>query len=69
MAADPAPKPLKASALVDLVWSWTGFYVGLNAGYSWGRTTVAPIALPLPATQLGAFGQNVDGWGGQLGYN
>ncbi|WP_338319598.1 outer membrane protein [Bradyrhizobium ottawaense] len=74
VAADLAAKPyVKAPAVVDPVWSWTGFYAGLNAGYSWGRaeTSVAPIALPFPAPQFGSFGQNVDGWlaGGQLGYN
>jgi outer membrane immunogenic protein len=74
LAADLGSKPyVKAPPVVDPVWSWTGLYAGLNAGYSWGRadTTIAPIALPFPATQFGAFGQNVDGWlaGGQLGYN
>ena len=28
-----APPPVAAA-----VWSWTGFYVGANGGYSWGRS-------------------------------
>jgi outer membrane immunogenic protein len=34
MAAD---MPLKAPAITPVVFSWTGFYVGGNLGYSWGR--------------------------------
>jgi outer membrane immunogenic protein len=34
MAAD---MPLKAPAIAPEVFSWTGFYVGANLGYSWGR--------------------------------
>ncbi|MGX1324347.1 outer membrane immunogenic protein [Bradyrhizobium sp. USDA 377] len=74
MAADLGARPyVKAPPVVDPGWGWTGFYAGLNAGYSWGRanTTIAPIALPLPAVQFGSSHQNVDGWlaGGQIGYN
>ncbi|MDA9404114.1 outer membrane protein [Bradyrhizobium sp. CCBAU 45389] len=74
IAADLAARPyVKAPPVVDPGWGWTGFYAGLNAGYSWGRanTTIAPIALPFPAVQFGSSHQNVDGWlaGGQIGYN
>jgi outer membrane immunogenic protein len=34
MAAD---MPLKAPAMAPVIFSWTGFYVGGNFGYSWGR--------------------------------
>ena len=37
-AADLAARPYtKAPAMVE-VYNWTGFYVGGNAGYSWGRS-------------------------------
>jgi outer membrane immunogenic protein len=37
-AADLAPRmETKAPAFVDLGYDWSGFYIGGNAGYSWGR--------------------------------
>ena len=69
MAADLAPRPyVKAPPLVDPGYNWTGFYAGLNGGYSWGRSN----ATVLPTTPLAvSIGQNVDGGlgGGQIGYN
>ena len=39
-AADlPAKAPVyKAPPVIVDPWTWTGFYIGLNAGYSWGRS-------------------------------
>ena len=38
MAADlPRALPVKAPVMAPVVWNWTGFYVGGNVGYSWGR--------------------------------
>jgi outer membrane immunogenic protein len=37
-----------------LIYGWTGFYVGLNAGYAWGNGTMAVSTVPA---------------GGQFGYN
>src|SRR5215475_10928541 len=34
-----ADMPLKAPPIVPPVYTWTGFYAGLNGGYSWGRTS------------------------------
>ena len=31
--------PLKAPPIVDPPYNWTGFYLGGNIGYSWGRAT------------------------------
>ena len=39
-AADMAPRMYtKAPAPVAIVYDWTGFYIGGNVGYSWGRAT------------------------------
>lgn len=38
VAADlPPALPVKAPVMAPVVWNWTGFYLGGNAGYSWGR--------------------------------
>jgi outer membrane immunogenic protein len=36
-AADMAPRYTKAPPAMVEVWNWTGFYIGGNVGYSWGR--------------------------------
>ena len=73
-AADlPAKVYTKAPAVVAPVYNWTGFYVGVNGGYSWGRsnTTITAPAGVFPTTPFTPFHQNVDGGlgGGQIGYN
>ena len=45
MAAD---MPVKAAPVVD-VWSWAGYYVGANGGYSWGRAPTG-VSFLTPAT-------------------
>jgi outer membrane immunogenic protein len=55
-------------APVEVPYDWSGFYVGLNGGYSWGRSatdfSVAGVTV-LSTTQ------DLRGWvfGGQAGYN
>jgi outer membrane immunogenic protein len=78
MAAD---LPMKASpAAVAEVFSWSGFYVGGNAGYDWGRaayngvlTAPAPF-LPIDVAAISTASSprlqpNGFTGGGQLGYN
>lgn len=76
MAADlTAPKPyVKAPPVVATVYGWTGFYVGGNIGYGWGRSSnsVDISDLATGATLFTNTSSNdVDGviGGGQVGYN
>src|ERR1700712_2083246 len=68
-AADMAGKGPYLKAPVAMVYDWTGFYVGVNAGGGLGRdyTRMAiPAGLSFEASYLnpqGGFG------GGQIGYN
>jgi outer membrane immunogenic protein len=75
-AADLAPRPYtKAPVMVDPGYNWTGFYAGLNGGYSWGsaNTTmvISPLAAIFPIPAFAPFRQDVNGGlaGGQVGYN
>ena len=72
-----ADMPVKASRPVPVeLYNWTGWYVGVNAGYGWHRnanvtfsnitgTLVSPTGVP------GIVSPNVKGFlaGGQIGYN
>jgi len=72
--------PLKAPPPVAaVVWNWTGFYIGVNGGYSWGRSrsdaafVTAPggVAIAAPAGSVLGSGFDLNGGlvGGQIGYN
>jgi outer membrane immunogenic protein len=83
--ATAADLPLRAPAYQPPpppVFSWTGWYVGLNAGYNWGDGSVTSTAVPtgglVPGVATGlALGgiydldPGQDGFigGGQVGYN
>jgi outer membrane immunogenic protein len=76
-----ADLPMKAPVYKapEVVYDWTGFYVGGNVGYSWGNaantTTVDRFltGLPLPGALVATntIGNDVNGiiGGGQIGYN
>jgi outer membrane immunogenic protein len=74
-AADMAPRYTKAPPPIVEVWTWDKFYVGLNGGYSWGRSDTsgtfynALTGVQQSPTQSGNI--NLDGWlfGGQVGKN
>jgi outer membrane immunogenic protein len=78
-AADlPTRKEAPAPVFVPPPFTWTGFYVGLNAGGIWpsgsrSATLVAPGAFPFPITSFfpGGLGSQSAGFigGGQAGYN
>jgi outer membrane immunogenic protein len=76
MAADMPVKAPVYQAPVVPVWSWTGSYIGINAGYSVGRDPTTPgetydlfgFARPINTSSfdLAPAGALI---GGQLGYN
>ena len=78
-AADMAPRYTKAPPPVVEVWNWTGFFIGGNAGYSWGRSntdvsyfntvTGVPIVPPPGSITSAGFDMNGGIAGGQIGYN
>jgi outer membrane immunogenic protein len=56
LAADlPRSMPAKAPAYVPAGYNWTGFYVGINGGYGWGRS------------RWSGFGTSTDPSGGMAG--
>jgi outer membrane immunogenic protein len=74
MAADMPVKAAPAPVMAP-IYNWSGFYVGLNGGYSWGRSSrdlnfFNPLTGVTFATASGA-GRDLDGgvFGGQIGYN
>jgi outer membrane immunogenic protein len=73
-AADLAPRMYaKAPPLPVVVYDWTGFYVGGNLGYSWGRSsdtsTLTNAAGTVLLTTPGKSDLNGVVGGGQIGYN
>jgi outer membrane immunogenic protein len=76
MAADlpvKAPPPVMAPLP-----TWTGFYLGLNGGYSWGRSsrelnfvTATGATIVPPGGVVTTGGTDLEGglFGGQIGYN
>ena len=75
LAADLAPRPyVKAPVIVDPGYNWTGFYAGVNIGYSWGRSSSTQSFVDSASGAIlnsSAVKFNMDGviGGGQIGYN
>ncbi len=68
-AADlPAKMPTKAP-IAPAVYNWTGFYAGLNAGYSWGKQDNSLVTIG--GVTLFSNSDKINGFigGGQIGYN
>jgi outer membrane immunogenic protein len=67
--AQAADMPLKAP-IVAPVYGWGGFYIGINAGYSWGPWD-SNSAAAIFSTASTTASPKVDGWlvGAQAGYN
>jgi outer membrane immunogenic protein len=71
-AAD-LPAYTRAPMFVESVFNWTGFYVGGNIGYSWGRSSDSSTLTNTAGTVLfastGTTNLNGAVGGGQIGYN
>ncbi len=75
LAADLAPRPYtKASVVVDPGYDWTGFYAGVNVGYSWGRSSgtqsfIDTVSGAILNSNVIKFDMNGVIGDGQIGYN
>jgi outer membrane immunogenic protein len=66
-AADMGARmPMKAPPPVVAVWTWTGFYVGINGGYGWGDSKWSLLPGGLNEGTHHTDGGTI---GGQIGYN
>jgi outer membrane immunogenic protein len=70
MPAFAADMALKAPPVVAPVWSWNGWYAGLNVGGSFGEARDSST-FGTPTAALGSSSAHLDGviGGGQIGYN
>jgi len=71
-----ADMPTKARVYAPTTFNWTGWYVGVNAGGAWGRTSVDSTFLPvtvndtlIAASDSPTLTPNGFTAGGQFGYN
>ena len=73
-AADLGARPYtKAPVMVEPIYNWTGFYIGGNVGYSWGRSSDTSTLTNGAGTVLftSADRASMDGviGGAQIGFN
>jgi outer membrane immunogenic protein len=71
-AADLGARAYAKAPPIDPVFSWTGFYLGVNAGSGWGRTNTDELCFdcsPSPVFPLGKHSYSGFIGGGQIGFN
>jgi outer membrane immunogenic protein len=74
-SATAADMPVKAPIIPPVaVYDWTGFYAGLNVGYSWGRSSTYDTFYDsgtgtILSAATAKFNMNGAIGGGQVGYN
>ena len=69
-------------AAPGVMYNWTGFYIGANIGYGWGKAPIRFVSFVDPAPQVGFAPYFARRWqrvpnlkpagmvgGGQVGYN
>src|SRR5262249_35019641 len=59
--------PVYKAAQAPVYYNWSGFYIGLNAGYSWGNSDADYVLGGVPVTSFGLKPAGFIG-GGQIGY-
>ncbi len=57
--------PTKAPVMAEPVWNWTGFYIGVNGGAGWARSSHTDVL----GLTTGDFNQRGGLIGGTVGYN
>jgi outer membrane immunogenic protein len=69
-SASAADLPVRGPAMVTSapIWSWTGFYIGINGGFG-GNKTEYPFSLGGLASGTGSVTSSGGLAGGQIGYN
>ena len=71
-AADLAVKAPVYKAPAAVVSDWTGFYIGVNGGYGWGRSndwSIPPLGAGFGIGPIGTGATGGGLFGGQIGYN
>lgn len=66
LPASAADLAIKAAPVVAPAWSWTGFYIGINSGFSRGETRWDYVNFPTSRADQVTFGAMI---GGTVGYN
>jgi opacity protein-like surface antigen/outer membrane receptor protein involved in Fe transport len=66
-------RPVIVAAPVKGLWTWTGYYLGINAGYGWGKSNTDALfndnTIPASFATSSTFALKGEVFGVQTGYN